>query len=233
MIVKPRSPQKIFLFGEATECEFVKKDAGLWESQPLDLKGLKCKGKINACIRVDKNSPHSIKLYFYSTEIEKELLYSPNPNNKKLRWKDLTKPKGDLGLNKGFHNWPKESADLFLCLTNEIFIENQSDFRGLYHLDMNSFLDFIRYLDWGADKKFLPEKQFHILARHALSRTQNSFLNSGSRYDYQYKFLGLNARDLASWCLATGRLPNERDLEHFPKKHSCSLSLGDTLVMEQ
>jgi len=45
--------------------------------------------------------------------------------------------------------------------------------------------------------------------------------------------LGLNARDLASWCLATGRLPNERDLEHFPKKHSCSLSLGDTLVMEQ
>ena len=66
-----------------------------------------------------------------------------------------------------------------------------------------------------------------------LNLLQNSFLNSGSRYDYQYKFLGLNARDLASWCLASGRLPNENDLVTFPKKHSCSLSLGDTLVMEQ
>jgi len=78
--------------------------------------------------------------------------------------------------------------------------------------DVNCFLELVQNLDWGKNEKTLPEKPFHVLTEHAFSSTRNPFFKSPLRYRYSDKFVGTNAKELASFCLAAGRLPNEKEV---------------------
>nr|EES51401.1 MAG: hypothetical protein UBAL3_96780009 [Leptospirillum ferrodiazotrophum] len=160
------------------------------------------------------------------------LMVIPNSTQQSLFFRDLLKKRRSGSLNGSFIDWSAESADLFLSSVAEI-LARKKDKKLFSRFDVECFLDLVIGLDWGKDEKKLPEKSFRVLAEHAFSSTRNPFFKSPLRYRYSDKCVGINAKELASFCLATGRLPNERDLEHFSKKHSCSLSLGDTLVMEQ
>lgn len=61
-------------------------------------------------------------------------------------------------------------------------------------------------LDWGENARDFPKRTCSILLNSALSFSSNPYLKYGD--NYMFDFLGMKAKDLAFFCLATGRFPN-------------------------
>ncbi len=95
--------------------------------------------------------------------------------------------------------------------------------------DVECFLDLVIGLDCGKDEKKLPEKSFRVLAECAFSYGKNPFLSGNFKYEYHKMFVGIRAKDLASFCLAAGKLPNEKDLKRL-QKNGLNLTGPDNIL---
>ena len=212
---------KIFLFGQEF-CPVFLDEGDTIVSDPIELNNFKCQDKVDFSVSVKKETGN-VNLVFdynainngtrsYLSDSTMELLLTiPNTDEYTLSWDYLSKNRPATTVNGLFLDWSRENADLFLNSVSEILIKNSS-VSPIMEKDVECFLELVQNLDWGKNEKILPEKQFHILAEHAFSQNRNSFFKSPLRYRYSDKLVGTRAKELASFCLAAGRLPNEKEI---------------------
>jgi hypothetical protein len=202
---------KIFLLGQEF-CPVFTDEGDTIVSDPIELNNFKCQNKVDF-------SSKALVYFEYTgdpTNLDSQmlpLLLIPNNDECSLLWNDLSRQQNTESINGSFLHWPKESADLFLDSIATIFMRKMEQTQlQFFREDVNCFLELVQNLDWGKNEKTLPEKPFHVLTEHAFSSTRNPFFKSPLRYRYSDKFVGTNAKELASFCLAAGRLPNEKEV---------------------
>lgn len=209
---------KIFLLGQEF-CPVFTDEGDTLVADPIELDNFKCQNKVDFSISVKKDSGKALVYFEYTgdpTNLDSQmlpLLLIPNNDECSLLWNDLSRQQNTESINGSFLHWPRESADLFLDSIATIFMRKMEQTQlQFFREDVNCFLELVQNLDWGKNEKTLPEKPFHVLTEHAFSSTRNPFFKSPLRYRYSDKFVGTNAKELASFCLAAGRLPNEKEV---------------------
>lgn len=97
--------------------------------------------------------------------------------------------------------------------------------RKIDHLDVENVLSFFERLDWGENARDFPKRTCSILLNSALSFSSNPYLKYGDNYTFD--FLGMKAKDLAFFCLATGKFPNEEERKMLEEKNRNKVSIED------
>lgn len=218
---------EIYLFGQRF-CPNFLAEGDTIRSETEWLQDLNSQGIVDFSILVKKDTGKTI-IHFEYCDNENQtyrntdypstssLMVIPNSTQQSLFFRDLLKKRRSGSLNGSFIDWSAESANLFLSSVAEI-LARKKDKKPFSRFDVECFLDLVIGLDWGKDEKKLPEKPFRVLAECAISYGKNPFLSGNFKYEYHKMFVGIQAKDLASFCLATGKIPDENELSLLRKQ---------------
>ena len=236
-----RAANKIHIFGQEFYPIFSDEGDTLI-SDPIELDNFKCRDKVDFSLSVKKETGN-VNLVFdynainngtrsYLSDSTMELLLTiPNTDEYTLSWDYLSKNRPTTTVSGLFLDWSSGNADLFLNSVSEILIRSSS-VSPLMEKDVECFLELVQNLDWGKNDKMFPEKQFSILAENALCPNRNQFFKSPLRYRYSDKFVGFKAKDLAFFCLASGKFPNEKDTKQLCRQKEALTNTKNELLLE-
>ena len=112
-----------------------------------------------------------------------------------------------IPLNEEFTNWPERYAAFFLrhCTVEQLWREKNHD--------TYVSITLLRELSWSDHDEDRAFSAFRSIVQTVLSASRNPFIREDrpERSTYPRRFTGISAVSLASWCLATGRFPVNKE----------------------